>query len=296
MDRRGRLPLGMRRYRACLALMAVALMVGCGQAEPPLTYDFLSRSDQGPVASGGQRAPLIAVVDGGIDSTHPALEGRVVGSWRADGLSAAASRHATAVAGIIAGAPSGEAFSGGLAAGARLLDAKALDGRGAGRPADVAGAIRWAAQQQADLIVTSFGSEQDHPQIRAAVKEALAAGAVVVAATGNGLGEFAFYPASYPGVIGVTSRDRDGDLSAFANSSGADFAAPGQDIVAPTLQRAYEPTSGTSVAAATAAGVIAACWDADDLVAHTREGGSPWPGGSLHSSSGEIPSLSCPTP
>jgi subtilisin family serine protease len=259
-----------------------------------MMYDFLPRADQAPVAAGAQRTPLVAVIDGGVDDDHPALAGRVSGRWSADGLGGA-SAHATHVAGIIAGAPS-EDFSGGLAPGANILDVKALDERGAGRPSDVASAFRWAVEQDADLIVTSFGSEQDHPEIRAAVDAAIRAGATIIAATGNGIGEFYFYPAGYAGVVGVTSHDRDGGLSALANSKGADFAAPGEDIVAPALNGGYTPVRGTSIAAATAAGLIAACWDVDDLLEHTLEGASPWTGESIHFSSGEIPSLSCPRP
>lgn len=281
------------RCRGAGLLLAALTAAGCGQTETTSGHDFLSPEDRASVAAGAHRALRVAVVDGGVDAEHPALRGKVVARWRPDGSTPGVSAHATQVAGIIAGAPDGE-FPGGLAPGATILDGQALDERGLGRPADVASALRWAVAQDAELIVTSFGTEQDHPEIRAAVSGALAEGVVVVAAAGNGLGDFAFFPAGYDGVVGVTSRDRSGGRSVLANGEGADFAAPGEDIVAPTGDGTYAAVSGTSIAAATAAGLIAACWVPADLVEHAGPGAAPWPGESVDFPRGEIPSLTCP--
>lgn len=287
------------RRRGVVVVLAALAVAGCGRSEAAGRYDFLTPEDQAPVAAGAQRPARIAVVDGGVSAGHPALRGKVVQTWRAPGLGPSVSAHATQVAGIIAGSIAGapdEEFPGGLAPGATILDAKALDERGAGRPADVASALRWAAAQDADLIVTSFGTEQDHPEIRSAVAAAIAAGATVVAATGNGVGDFTFYPAGYDGVVGITSRDRSGGRSVLANGRDADFAAPGEDVVAPTDDGTYAVVSGTSVAAAVATGLFAACWDLDDLRRRTDPGAGSSTGTSVSFPGGEIPSLTCPDP
>ena len=283
----------MRRYS--LALAAVALAVaGCSRPEVAVTHDFLSPADQALVAAGATRNPLIAVIDGGIAADHRSLQGKLARRWRAEGLDAAVSAHATQVAGIIAGTPH-ESYPGGLARGARILDVKALDERGAGKPDDVASAFRWAIAQDADLIVASFGIERDHPAIRDAVTAAISAGVTVVASTGNGFGDFDFFPAGYDGVVGITSYDRNGERSALANSKGADFAAPGEDILAPTTVGGYATVSGTSIAAATAAGLIAACWDIEAVHELTTESGRSWGGRSIGFASGKVPLLACPT-
>lgn len=123
---------------------------------------------------------------------------------------------------------------------------------------------------------------------------AISEGATVVAATGNGVGDFTFFPAAYDGVVGITSHDRSGGRSVLANGASADFAAPGEDIVAPTDDGTYAAVSGTSVAAATATGLFAACWDLDDLLHYTERGAASWTGRSVSFPSGEIPSLTCP--
>ncbi|MEM0460271.1 MAG: S8 family serine peptidase, partial [Thermofilaceae archaeon] len=129
----------------------------------------------------------IAIVDSGIDSGHPDLQGKVLGhvNYSSDPDESDLNGHGTHVAGIAAGA--GEKYRG-VAPEAYLLNAKALNSKGRGREDDVVAAIEWSFYGGANIVNLSLGME-DETMCRdtvAAVAEVLAAmGVVVVAAAGN---------------------------------------------------------------------------------------------------------------
>ncbi|MDI6100707.1 S8 family serine peptidase [Actinoplanes sp. NEAU-A12] len=274
------------RLRNNLALLCLVLVTaGCTpDSGGPSSWPDLVRSAR-EHAERLDRDPVIAVVDSGVEATHPALRQQVVQAWSAPGLPDGRSPHGTQIAGLIAGRPHGE-FSGGLVERARLLDVRVLDDTGQAGPGAVAEGIDWAVAADAAYIVTSFGTERDDPALRAAVARAVGAGVVVVAAAGNGFGSFDFYPAAYPGVVAVTAHDGHGKRLALANGKAADLAAPGNDLLAPIPGGRYQTINGTSAAAAVAAGVIAACRDA---------GTPPDPAGlgTVSFPEGDVPALEC---
>ncbi|WP_079125269.1 type VII secretion-associated serine protease mycosin [Streptomyces lushanensis] len=222
----------------------------------------------------------VAVLDTGVDGTHPDLEGQVlpgkdlIGFGATDGDRSFA-RHGTAMAGIIAGHGHGyERSEGvlGIAPEAKILPvrvilegtdparAKARNSKGGA----LAEGIRWAADNGADVINLSLGddSESAHPEPGedAAVQYALAKGAVVVASAGNGgeKGDHISYPAAYPGVIAVAAVDRYGTHAAFSTRRWyATVSAPGVDVVIADPDRRYYEGWGTSAAAAFVSGAVA---------------------------------------
>lgn len=233
------------------------VLTGCGTEHPGTRgpAQALSKRQQQILHTlADEERATVALIDGGVDETHPSPPGVISSSWTAPGLEDRPTLHATQLAGIIAGRQTGT-FSGGLAQGARLLDAKALDAQGTGLPTDIAAALTWAGREDADVVVASFGLENDEPVVRRAVSALVARGVLVIAATGNGYGAFDMYPALYRGVLGVTAYDSRGQRLELANWRGADVAAPGDDIWAPTLGDGYAPVSGTSVATAMGGGI-----------------------------------------
>ncbi|MFJ2116200.1 type VII secretion-associated serine protease mycosin, partial [Streptomyces sp. NPDC087850] len=222
----------------------------------------------------------VAVLDTGVDDSHPDLEGQVLPGKDLIGFGAVSgdrswARHGTAMAGIIAGHGHGLNRSEGvlgIAPEARILPVRViLEGTDPARAkartskgGALAEGIRWAADQGADVINLSLGddSESAHPEPGedAAVRYALDKGAVVVASAGNGgeKGDRVSYPAAYPGVIAVTAVDRDGTRAAFSTRRWyATVSAPGVDVVIADPDRRYYEGWGTSAAAAFVSGAVA---------------------------------------
>ncbi|GAA4926895.1 type VII secretion-associated serine protease mycosin [Streptomyces coeruleoprunus] len=222
----------------------------------------------------------VAVLDTGVDETHPDLAGNVLPGKDFIGFGArrgdrAWARHGTAMAGIIAGhghGPDGGDGVLGVAPEAKILPVRViLEGSDKARAkarhtkgSALAQGIRWAVDQGADVINLSLGddSESAHAEAAedAAVQYALAKGAVVVASAGNGgeKGDRVSYPAAYPGVIAVTAVDRYGTHASFSTSRWyATVSAPGVDVVIADPDRKYYEGWGTSAASAFVSGAVA---------------------------------------
>jgi subtilisin family serine protease len=195
-------------------------------------------------------APIsVAVIDTGIDGTHPDLVGRVVAAKSFVGGSPYHDEngHGTFVAGEIAANPANNEGIAGLGFNVRLMVAKVLAPDGTiSLPGEVA-AIRWAVDNGARVINLSLGGVRDplDPRLdlyssieQAAVEYAYSRGVVVVASVGNGPQSpatpwsFADYPAALPHVIGVSAVRQDGGVPDYSNRDAVynDLAAPGTGI------------------------------------------------------------------
>jgi len=196
----------------------------------------------------GDPSVLVAILDSGVDASHPDLAGKV---WRNDGEvsgdgidndgngcvddvigcnflapseadpSCGTPRpaltgqvnddagHGTFVAGIIAAATNNGQGVASVARGARVMPVKVLDCTGAGTAADAALGLLYAVRMGARVVNFSFGGEQDSFTFREAVRLASEQfGAVMVAASGNEGKEGVTFPAGYPQVIAVGATAR----------------------------------------------------------------------------------------
>jgi membrane-anchored mycosin MYCP len=249
---------------------AAAAPAGC---RPPATaklpqrswaQDLLRVERVWPLSTGaGER---VAVVDTGVDATHPQLAGHVE-----DGYDVLTGRtdanldchgHGTFVAGIIAAQPArGVGFTG-VAPGAVIVPVRETTTDSV-RVGDLAAAIEWAAHVPGlAAINVSTTTSFDDPRLRAAVRDALAADIVVVAAVGNDAqtGNAAKYPAVYPGVLAVGAIDATGGRADYSETVGVDVVAPGQDLIstgAGGTGQVASPAGGTSFAAPYVTGVVA---------------------------------------
>jgi subtilisin family serine protease len=190
----------------------------------------------------------VAVIDSGIDLSHPDLVPRVVAARSFVGGTAQDTRgHGTIVAGIIGAELENSMGIAGLAPGAELLVAKVVADNGTISVEAEAKAIHWAVDHGARVVNISLGGLRDPSDPsrdtysrleQQAIAYAVRHGVVVVAAVGNAdqapraPWRFASYPAALPHVLGVSALGRSGASPAFSNRDAVynDVAAPGEDI------------------------------------------------------------------
>ncbi len=195
-------------------------------------------------------APVkVAVIDSGIDGSHPEFDGRILLAKSFVGGSALTDEqgHGTFVAGEIGAALNNGVGIAGIAFPAQLLIAKVVDTDGTITLEHESAAIHWAVDHGARVINLSLGGLRDpgepsedtySPLEAAAVAYAVSKGVVVVAAVGNSDDapttpwNYASYPAALPHVIGVAALAQDGSVPAFSDRDPTyvDLAAPGQGI------------------------------------------------------------------
>ncbi|MFF0220847.1 S8 family serine peptidase [Streptomyces sp. NPDC004629] len=225
----------------------------------------------------------IAVLDTGVDATHPDLKNQVVESKNFTPAADATDHfgHGTHVASIAAGtgAKAGGTYKG-VAPDAKILNGKVLDDTGSGDDSGILAGMEWAAQQGADVINLSLGG-YDTPEIdplEAEVNKLSADKGILFAiAAGNEGPESVGSPGSADAALTVGAVDDKDALADFSstgprNGDGAikpDVTAPGVDITAAAAPGSvideevgekppgYLTISGTSMATPHVAGAAA---------------------------------------
>ncbi|CAN5777321.1 hypothetical protein BH18ACT7_BH18ACT7_14190 [soil metagenome] len=220
---------------------------------------------------------VVAVLDTGLDLTHPDFAGRdiearsfVDGETAQDG-----NGHGTHVTGTACGplAPAGGRRYG-IAHEARILVGKVLDDAGSGTDADILAGISWAISSGARVISMSLGAavNEGSTAYETVGRRALQAGALIVAAAGNNadrrVGDpgFVGIPANSPSIMAVGAVDNTLDIAFFSARSSeleggqVDIAGPGVEVYSSwPVPQGYNTISGTSMATPHVAG-IAALW------------------------------------
>ncbi len=239
----------------------------------------------------GSANVVVAVIDTGIDLDHPELAALLVPGWdmvdlgpnpippagfRFEGDFMGRDNdpqdevgHGTHVAGTIACASNNATGVAGVTWNCRLMPVRVLarivnksdatDVRGVGSSADIAAGIRFAVDHGARVLNLSLGGGVDTQVERDGIAYAIAQGAVVVAAMGNGIPPNQIsYPAAYPDVVAVGAIDQ-ADHRAPWSFIGPhiDVAAPGVGVLSTVWDNGYATMSGTSMAAPHVSGVAA---------------------------------------
>ncbi len=244
---------------------------------------------------------VVAVIDSGVDPTHPDLAGQLwtndaevcdnrvddddngyiddCDGWdfaRGDNTPydlGADNVHGTHVAGLIAARTGEGAGIAALASGARIMSLKVFDG-GAAPDTRVTAAIEYAIDNGAHVINLSLGGSRPSASMFAAISRAQQSGVLVVAAAGNTGGDYdkkPRYPASYDldNVIAVGSHGNDSTISKWSNhgATSVDVFAPGEHVLSAIPGNSWAYMSGTSMAApmvSAVAAVAAQSWDTRD--------------------------------
>ncbi|HTV78246.1 MAG TPA: S8 family serine peptidase [Steroidobacteraceae bacterium] len=197
----------------------------------------------------------VGLIDGGIDDSHPVFKDL---SLQRHGCGGAAvpEAHGTAVASLMVGR-SGDFH--GAAPGAQLYAADVYCGLASGGSVEaVAEALSWLVQERVAVINVSLVGPAN-ATLAAVVHLVIERGCIIVAAVGNdGPAAPPLYPASYPGVVGVTAVDAHRHvLIEAARGPQVRFAAPGADMVAAKSPRGFDAVRGTSFAAPLVACLLA---------------------------------------
>ncbi|HEX2438147.1 MAG TPA: S8 family serine peptidase, partial [Methylomirabilota bacterium] len=204
----------------------------------------------------------VALLDTGVDTSHPELTGKLVpGTSIVDGSNGMTdpSGHGTWLAGIIAAqTDTTEGIAGVAYAGVQIMPVTVLNANGEGMDSDVIAGVIWAADHGADVILMAFSNPGFSPNLQDAIDYAWSRGVVLVAAAGNDASSDPHFPAGDRGVMGVAATDPSDALASFSNDGLAVFiAAPGVDIQTVDIGSAYTMISGTSASAAIVAGSAA---------------------------------------
>ena len=218
----------------------------------------------------------VAVIDSGVDASHPDLAGQVaVNRNFVSGQQLVAEQHGTAVAGIVAAKADNRIGIAGVAPGARLLGLRAC-WQGHGSAATVcdtlslAKALYFAVQNHADVVNMSLAGPDDR-LLRTLIGVALEHGATIVAAFDPALPGGGF-PASVSGVVRVSD-------SATAGSREGVFVAPGRYVPTTEPGGKWFVVNGSSFAAAHVSGLVALMRERKHSASITlvadRRGGGP---------------------
>src|SRR5689334_2530938 len=200
----------------------------------------------------------VAVIDSGVDATHPDLVGQVLPGVdlvdpKGDGDTDLVG-HGTTVSAIIAGRGDDSMGVIGIAPKAKILPVRVLNEENRYNDAMiVAKGIRWAVDHGARVINLSLGGSGSSPALAAALDYAFAKDVVVVACTGNASASEStgvWYPAREPGVIAVAGMERSGDVLWSGSITGPEsvVTAPATQLVG-ARPAGYWRVQGTSFAA-----------------------------------------------
>jgi subtilisin family serine protease len=180
----------------------------------------------------------VAVLDTGIDLTHPDLLAAYAGGYNVYNPTALPMddhKHGTHVAGIIAATDNAFGVVG-IAPGVKIWAVKSLDIRGEGYDDQIVAGLDWIISKAKEVggrwvINLSIGSRARSDLEQAAIYEALENGIVVIAAAGN-RGHYPMdYPGRYQAVIAVGAVDQNGVTADFSSyGAGLSVMAPGVDI------------------------------------------------------------------
>ena len=208
----------------------------------------------------GSEAVVVAVLDSGVDGSHPDLAGRVVGGrniLKGNDDTTDEGGHGTSMAGIIGAVTNNALGVAGVAWAAEIMPVKVTYPSGAATDGNVAAGVVWAVDHGADVISISLSAPIDEDVLQKAVDYATMHEVLVVAAAGNNRSGTPEFPAGCRGVVAVGATDASGRRTPFSNfGRWVDVNAPGVGIVTTQANSpGFITVSGTSAATALVAGV-----------------------------------------
>ncbi|HVL38452.1 MAG TPA: S8 family peptidase, partial [Fimbriimonadaceae bacterium] len=207
---------------------------------------------------------IVAILDTGVDLSHPDLLPKLTIGWdfvNNDAWADDDHGHGTHCAGIAAAGTNNAIGVAGIGFNSRIMPVKVLGSNGSGSYAYIVAGIRYAADNGAKVISLSLGGQSTSYALEDAVNYAWSKGAIVVAAAGNANSTTPHYPAAYTNAIAVGASESNDARASYSNyGSWVDVAAPGSSILSTTRGGGYGYMSGTSMATPHVAGQAALVW------------------------------------
>lgn len=208
----------------------------------------------------------IAIIDTGVDTRHPDLEGQIQHSRNfvaPKSLEPSSELHGTAVAGVIAAkANNGEGIVG-IAPDSNIIALKACWEVKAGsleaicNSFTLALAINKAIEMQADILNLSLTGPYD-PLLARLIEKAVQHGIIIIASKADKNDEESGFPAQQPGVIGVSSiNNTNSIIQSLYEDHLLTVYAPGEEILTTLPKGTYDFVSGNSLATAHVSGLTA---------------------------------------
>ncbi len=230
----------------------------------------------------------IAVIDSGVDYTHPDLKDQIdINQAELNGLPGVdddengyvddiygydfankdgdpedSNGHGTHCAGII-GASHNLLGIAGVMAKVKIVPIKFISDQGSGETIDAISSIDYAIKRGVRVMSNSWGSEEEEQSLQEAIVAAETAGITFVAAAGNNAADndvVKSFPANYKvsNVISVGAFTSSGVKSSFSNygQKSVHVTAPGTNILSTYKNGSFAPLSGTSMAAPHVAGIV----------------------------------------
>jgi len=209
--------------------------------------------------SQGTLGVTIAILDSGVDATHPDLAAKLVPGYNFYDNNTNTTDvygHGTMVAGVAAALSNNGTGVASVAWQNPLMPIRVTDLQGYASVSAIAQALTWAVDHEAKVLNLSFSGVAGSATIRNAAQYVVSKGGVVVAAAGNcGCTDST---AENPYVLSVSATDSNDTLASFSSrGSFVDLSAPGVSIYTTTRGGGYGPASGTSFSSPLTAGVVA---------------------------------------
>ncbi|MEX0792251.1 MAG: S8 family peptidase [Pirellulaceae bacterium] len=248
------------------------------QIEAPAAWDYTTGSSE----------VIVAVIDTGVDYTHPDLASNMWVNPYSSGVNGFVgdvhgynfvsntgdpmddNHHGTHVAGTIAAAGNNGQGISGVAWNTSIMALKTLSASGSGYTSDAVRAVNYVTMMRTQfdvnvrVINASWGGTGYSAALDSAIQASADAGILFVSAAGNSGGNNDWqphYPSNYdsPNMISVAATNSNGDLASFSNygQSTVHIAAPGVGIRSTVIGGGYAQMSGTSMAAPHVTGVAA---------------------------------------
>ena len=221
----------------------------------------------------GSAGVTVAVVDSGVQATHPDLAGRVLAGYdfvNNDADPSDDNGHGTAVAGVAAARGNDGIGVAGAAWNVSILPVKVMAANGSGSHSAIANGINYSADRGARIINLSIGGTSSSRTLQSSVNYANNKGCILIAAAGNNGSSTTVYPAAYSGVTAVSALTQADTLASFSSyGSFVDISAPGEGITTSWVNGGYVAISGTSFSSPLVAGIAALALSVNPSLSNT---------------------------